>query len=96
MTRWFAPLKELKPSGARIYMGAIHHLHGAGGLSAQLKVMKRYLRDFGLGSPCGFGRSADRSDRLITDDGSKAVNPIETILDDHRKAVIALWDVLGK
>jgi hypothetical protein len=93
---WFAPLKELKAGGARVYMGAIHHLHGAGGLPEQLKVMKRYLRDFGLGSPCGFGRSADRFDRLITDDGSKAANPIETILDDHRRAVIALWDVLGK
>ena len=27
---FFAPLENLKPDGARIYMGAIHHLHGFG------------------------------------------------------------------
>jgi len=91
---WFAPLKELKADGARIYMGSIHHLHGAGGMRDQLRVIRNYLADFGLGSPCGFGRSADRTDRLITDDGSKAANPVEVILDDHRDAVAMLREVL--
>ena len=76
-------------------MGAIHHLHGPDGLRAQLKMMKKYLRDFGIGSPCGFGRAADRTtDHLITADGSKAANPIEVILDDHRSAVAMLAGVL--
>jgi hypothetical protein len=91
---WFAPLKDLKADGADIYMGAIHHLHGPGGMGDQLRVMKKYLSDFGLGSPCGFGRAADRSDRLITDDGSKVADPIQVILDDHRKAAEMLRDVL--
>jgi hypothetical protein len=91
---WFAPLKDLKADGADIYMGAIHHLHGPGGMGDQLRVMKKYLSDFGLGSPCGFGRAADRSDRLITDDGSKVADPIQVILDDHRKAAEMLQDVL--
>ncbi len=92
---WFAPLKDLKAPDAKIYMGAIHHLHGPRGLSDQLNMMKKYLRDFGIGSPCGFGRAADRStDHLITEDGSKAANPIEVILNDHRNAVAMLADVL--
>ena len=54
---FFAPLENLKPDGARIYMGAIHHLHGAGGLQAQIKTMRKYLHEFGLGAPCGWGRA---------------------------------------
>ena len=91
---WFAPLAELKADGARVYMGAIHHLHGARGMGDQLLVIKRYLSDFGLGSPCGFGRAADRSDRLITDDGSRAADPIKVILQDHRNAVAMLLEVM--
>lgn len=91
---WFAPLKDLKADGADVYMGAIHHLHRPGGMGDQLRVMKKYLSDFGLGSPCGFGRAADRSDRLITDDGSKAADPIQVILDDHRKAAEMLREVM--
>jgi hypothetical protein len=63
-------------------------------MSEQLQTIKKYLPDFGLGTPCGFGRSLDRSDRLITDDGSRATNPIEIILDDHRKAVRMLHDMI--
>src|SRR5262249_37529902 len=92
---WFAPLKDLKAPGAKVYMGAIHHLHGPDGLRAQLNMMKKYLPDFGIGSPCGFGRAADRTtDHHTTADGSKAANPIEVILDVHRNAVKMLADVL--
>ncbi len=91
---FFAPLKDLKADGARVYMGAIHHLHGQRGLGEQLRTIKKYLPDFGLASPCGFGRSPDRSDRLVTDDGSKAANPTEIILADHKKAAGMLSDVL--
>jgi hypothetical protein len=91
---FFSPLKDLKRDGGRVYMGAIHHLHGARGMGEQLQTIKKYLPDFGLGTPCGFGRSLDRSDRLITDNGSRATNPIEIILDDHRKAVGMLHEMI--
>jgi hypothetical protein len=58
--------------------------------------MKKYLSDFGLGAPCGFGRSPDRPGRLITDDGSKAADPVAIILQDHEKAVAVLKEVMGK
>jgi hypothetical protein len=46
------------------------------------------------GSGRSVGRAADRSDRLITDDGSKAADPIQVILDDHRKAAEMLREVM--
>jgi hypothetical protein len=76
-------------------MGTIHHLHGPGGMRGQLEAIKRYLPRFGVSSPCGFGRAPDRPGRLITDDGSKAANPIDIILDDHRKAAALLRDVIS-
>ena len=93
---FFEPLKDLKHQGSKVYMGAVHHLHGAGGLKAQVQTMKKYLPDFGLGAPCGFGRSPDRPGRLITDDGSKAADPVAIILQDHKKAVAVLKEVMGK
>jgi hypothetical protein len=92
---FFAPLKNLKHDGAKVYMGTIHHLHGPGGMRGQLEAIKRYLSRFGVSSPCGFGRAPDRPGRLITDDGSKAANPIDIILDDHRKAAALLRDAIG-
>ena len=85
---------RLKHDGSRVYMGAIHHLHGAGGLRAQLETMKKYLPQFGVGAPCGFGRTPDRPGQLITDDGSKPRSPIDVMLDDHRKAVGTLKEVM--
>lgn len=93
---FFAPMKDLDLKGAKAYVGAIHHLHGAGGMKAQLETVKRYIPEFGLGAPCGFGRTPERPGRLLTDEGD-APPPeiIQTILDDHRHAVEILHDVIG-
>jgi len=91
---FFAPLQHLKRDGARVYMGAIHHLHGPRGIRPQLETIRKYLPSFGIGAPCGFGRSPDRPGRLITDDGSKAADPIAIILEDHRNAEGVLQQVL--
>ena len=50
---FFAPLKELKPRGARVYLGAIH---GMEGFKERITTARKYLPDFGLGAYCGFGR----------------------------------------
>ena len=75
-------------------MGAIHHLHGPKGIKPQLETIKKYLPSFGIGAPCGFGRAPDRPGKLITDDGSKAADPIAIILEDHKKAAHILGEVL--
>jgi hypothetical protein len=50
---FFAPLKELKPRGARVYLGAIH---GMANFEERIATARKYLPEFGLGAYCGFGR----------------------------------------
>jgi catechol 2,3-dioxygenase-like lactoylglutathione lyase family enzyme len=50
---FFAPLKELKPQGARVYLGAIHNMAD---FKARIATARKYWPDFGLGAYCGFGR----------------------------------------
>jgi hypothetical protein len=87
---FFSPLTELNARGARVYMGAIHHLHGPGGMSEQLRTIKKYLPEFGLGGPCGFGRAADHPGKIISEDGKVRPDYIDVILRDHRSALAEL------
>lgn len=50
---FFAPLKDLKPEGAKIYLGMVHNMNG---FANRLATARRYLGDFGVGAFCGFGR----------------------------------------
>ena len=94
--KFFAPLKELKADGAKIYMGTVHHLHGAGGPRRQLETIRKFLPDFGVSSPCGFGRTADRPGRLLTDDGTKPSNPIDVVIRDHKEQVALLTQLQAR
>ncbi len=87
---FFAPLRDLKTQGARTYIGAIHHLHGAQGLRGQLKTVRKYLPEFGLAAPCGWGRAPERPGRLLSEQDGKIANPVEIIVRDHKAAVDAL------
>ena len=92
---WFRPLRDLDVGEARVYVGAIHHLHGVDGMRAQLDMVKHYLPDFGLAAPCGFGRVPDRPGRQLTDEGDDVPpNYMRIILEDHRRAVDVLGEVL--
>lgn len=88
---FFAPLADLDVGGARVYVGAIHHMHGAGGPSAQIDTVGRYLPDFGLAAPCGFGRAPERPGRLLADEGTEPhPNTLDIIVGDHRRAAALL------
>ena len=50
---FFAPLAELRPQGARVYLGAIHNMAG---FEQRIGIAHKYLSEFGLGAYCGFGR----------------------------------------
>ena len=50
---FFAPLKDLEPRGARVYLGMIHNMAG---FEARLATARKYLAKFGLGAYCGYGR----------------------------------------
>jgi hypothetical protein len=93
--RFFAPLADLEAGGARVYLGAVHHLHGAAGLRDQLRTARRYLGDFGIAAPCGFGRVPERPGRFLSEEGSE-VPPdfLEVILRDQLDAVRALREIV--
>jgi hypothetical protein len=50
---FFAPLANLKPQGARVYLGAIHNMER---FRDRIATARKYLPAFGLGAYCGFGR----------------------------------------
>lgn len=50
---FYADLKNLKPHGARIYLGMVHHMER---FDERLRTARKYLKDFGVGAFCGFGR----------------------------------------
>src|SRR5262249_44600499 len=41
---FFAPLQNLQPQGARVYLGAIHNMPR---FKARIATARKYLRDFG-------------------------------------------------
>ncbi len=50
---FFSPLKNLKPRGARVYLGVIHHMDG---FMERVALARKYLPEFGVAAYCGFGR----------------------------------------
>lgn len=68
---FYAPLADLKPQGARVFLGLIHNMVS---LQERLAVAKKYCSvDFGLAAYCGFGRIPQ--------------NELGGILNDHLKAI---------
>lgn len=51
--KFFAPLKNLKPKGAKVYLGLVHHMDT---LPQRLAWARKYLPEFELAAYCGFGR----------------------------------------
>jgi hypothetical protein len=92
---FFAPLRDLAAGDARVYLGAVHHMHGAAGLRGQLEAARRYLPDFGIAAPCGFGRVPERPGRFLTETGSEVLPDfLEIIIRDHLDAVRALREIV--
>ena len=54
--RFFCPLGELDPRGARVYLGIVLPMDGAEGLRRRHATASKYLSDFGVALYCGFGR----------------------------------------
>jgi hypothetical protein len=50
---FLAPLTGLKPQGARVYLGVVHHMDG---FAARVAGARRILPEFGIAGYCGFGR----------------------------------------
>jgi hypothetical protein len=53
---FYEPLKRLNVGSAHIYLGLIHLHDGAEGALKRMEVAKKYLPEFGIATPCGWGR----------------------------------------
>jgi hypothetical protein len=73
--RFFAPLKDLRPGDARVYLGIILPIDGVPGLRRRKATAACYLADFGVAMYCGFGRQPGK-------DGMETMR-------DHRQSALA-------
>ena len=53
---YFTPLQDLAVGDTRVFIGLIHHTDGLEGTRQRLATARKYLRDFGVATECGFGR----------------------------------------
>jgi hypothetical protein len=73
---FLAPLRNLNIGDTRVFLGLVHPQDGLKGAQRRIELAKKYLKDFGIGAVCGFGRE----------------NPQElgNILDVHKEAALKL------
>ena len=67
---FLAPLKDLRPAGARVYLGVVHHMDG---FDQRLAAARKYLPEFGLAGYCGFGRIPPNEIPAVLDDHVRAI-----------------------
>jgi len=70
---FYRPLADLKPGGARVYLGLIHSMNT---YKARLAVARKFLPDFGVAAYCGFGRLPSAELPGILQDHLDAVSAI--------------------
>jgi hypothetical protein len=58
--RFFAPLADLDPRAARVFLGIVLPLDGVSGLRRRRATASDYLDEFGVAMYCGFGRQPGR------------------------------------
>ena len=71
---YFAPLKHF-PDDTKLYLGLIHYDDGEGDLQ-RIRAAGEFIKDFGIGTECGWGRTDPER--------------VPGLLDGHRKAAEAL------
>jgi len=52
----YAPLEHLAVGDARVYLGLIDPWDGVQGALQRIEIARRHLDDFGVSTPCGWGR----------------------------------------
>ena len=67
---FLAPLQNLKPGGARVYLGVVHHMDG---FAVRIAAARKYLPQFGLAGYCGFGRIAPEQMPAVLDEHVRAI-----------------------
>jgi hypothetical protein len=93
----FAPMADLDMKGARVYVGMIHHLNDLDGMKKQMELIAKFVPEFGVAAPCGFGRGPEDMATKSADENRAAKSEfVDVVLDDHVAAAELLRQVLGK
>jgi hypothetical protein len=53
---YFAPLRDLHVGDARVFLGLVHYHDGVEGTLNRARTAKKFIKDFGIATECGFGR----------------------------------------
>jgi methionine synthase II (cobalamin-independent) len=53
---YFAPLRDLRVGDARIFLGLVHYHDGVDGTLKRARTARKFVKDFGIATECGFGR----------------------------------------
>jgi hypothetical protein len=80
---FFAPLAQLRPRGARVFLGMIHHMDS---LPARFQMARKFLPDFGLAAYCGFGRVPPSEMPTVLGEHLSALSAMKQIADSLAKA----------
>ena len=67
---FYAPLANLKPQGARVYLGLIHNMER---FADRLATARKYLPSFGVAAYCGLGRTAPSELPRVLEEHLRAV-----------------------
>ena len=67
---FFAPLQALRPRGAKVYLGVVHHMDG---FAQRIAAARKFLPEFGLAAYCGFGRIAPAEIPAVLDEHLQAI-----------------------
>jgi len=58
---YYVPLRDLDVGHSRTYLGLIHDMNDRARFGERYALAKKYLKEFGLSAPCGFGREDPRT-----------------------------------
>jgi hypothetical protein len=65
---FYAPLKNLILGRTKFYVGVIHNMADTDDYLRRLDLVRRYIKEFGIGSPCGYGRlNPERLPSILAD-----------------------------
>jgi hypothetical protein len=53
---FFAPLDKLDVGDTKVFLGIVHHTDGIDEFRHRRDLARKHLKDFGIGSVCGYGR----------------------------------------
>jgi hypothetical protein len=68
---FLAPLRELRPQSAKVFLGVIHHMDG---FKDRVAAARKFLPDFGVAGYCGFGRMAPAEMPTVLNEHLQAIN----------------------